>query len=145
MYDPANPAISKFAPGPGYDVKSFITINLPEGITSANPLPATVTVVLRVRYPRPRLIQLVLPITLSAVLTSIRASELLLGSINVQVGPSVYPEPTSHSFTERMIPELMVTRPKARAPVCILLNLSVLSMAIHIGVLLPTVESLAST
>jgi hypothetical protein len=70
-------------------VKSFITINLPLGTTSANPLPVTVTVVLRVRYPSPRLIQLVLPMTPSAVLDSIRASEPLLGSTNVQVGPSV--------------------------------------------------------
>jgi hypothetical protein len=44
-----------------------------------------------------------------------------------------------------MIPELSVTRPNARAPVCILLNLLVLSMAIHIGVPLPIVESLVST
>ena len=43
-----------------------------------------------------------------------------------------------------MIPELSVTRPNARAPVCILLNVSALSMTIHVGVLLPTVESLAS-
>ena len=49
VYESVNPAITKLAPRVGYLVKSFITINLPDGITSANPLPITVTVVLRVR------------------------------------------------------------------------------------------------
>ena len=43
-----------------------------------------------------------------------------------------------------MMPLLKVTRPSALAPVCILLNVSVLSMAIQVGVDLPTEESLAS-
>ena len=89
VYVPVRFPIVRLAPGPGYISRSFITMNLPDGITSANPSPLIVTLVLAVLYPSPRFNQLGCANTPSAVRVSTRTSPELLGSISVQVGPSV--------------------------------------------------------